>query len=132
MNWNSPYAWLLLGLVLLTLVLIWVPTRFRYRVTASHLEVRFLGFCVRRVSFENIERVSKKPPTFSENWSNTYRPGSRQLVVHRKRGLLKEFVITPRNRYLFKAQLEAAMRGEVLSLAAEPVETVEGGVAAEG
>ena len=105
------YAWLLIGLVILALGMIWVTTRFRYRIGEKRLEIRLLGMRVRSVSFENIARVSKRPPTIAENWSNTFRAGTRQLVIHKKRGLFKELVITPRNRYLFKAQLEQAMRG---------------------
>lgn len=126
------YAWLLIGLVMLTMGLIWVTTRFRYHIGEKHLEVRLFGICVRRVAFGNIERVSKRPPTISENWGNTFRPGMRQLVIHRRRGLLKELVITPRNRYLFKAQLEQAMRGGGMVTGLMAVGAEEEGVIGEG
>ncbi len=110
MKTSVLYAWLLIALVLLALFLIWLTSRFRYRITATHVEVLLFGICVRKVSFGNIERVSKRPPTFSENWCNTLKPGTRRLVIHRRKGLLKEMSITPMNRYLFKAELERAMQ----------------------
>ncbi len=111
MKLTALYAWLIIGLVLLTLLLIWLTSRLRYRITATHMEVTLFGVCARRIAFGNIERVSKRPPTFSENWGNTLKPEPRRLVIHRKKGLLKEFSITPMNRYLFKAELERAMQG---------------------
>lgn len=121
MNTNALYAWSLIGLVLLALFLIWVTSRLRYRITATHLEVTLFGICARRVAFGNIERVSKRPPTFSENWCNTLKPMTRRLVIHRKKGLFKEISITPMNRYLFKAELERAMQGDG-SVPARPAE----------
>ncbi len=110
MKTSAFYAWLLIGLVLLTLFLIWTTSRLRYRLTSTDLEVTLFGICVRRVAFGNILRVSKRPPTFSENWGNTLKPAPRRLVIHRKKGLFKEFSITPMNRYLFKAELDRAIQ----------------------
>jgi len=37
------------------------------------------------------------------------KPSHRILVIRRRRGWLKDFIITPKNRYVFKAELEQAL-----------------------
>jgi|ERR1044071_1972944 hypothetical protein len=81
----------------------------RYAVTARHLQVRLFGFCVRRIPFSEIVRVSKRQTRRAEKWCNTLRGSHRMLVIRRRRGWFRDFIITPKNRYVFKAELEAAM-----------------------
>ncbi len=103
--------WLYLPLVLMGLVLLlWVPTRLRYRITRRHLEVTLFGLPIRRVRLANIEKVTKRHSRWAEHWWNTWRPFRRRLMICRRRGLCKNFVITPRYRYAFKAELERAMQ----------------------
>lgn len=90
--------------------LYWLTRRFRYQITAEAVEVLLFGVCVRRLPLADIRAVSKRRSFWSEHWWNTHRTHRRLLVIHRHRGLLKNFVITPRKRYVFKAHLERAIR----------------------
>ncbi|MBU6399803.1 MAG: hypothetical protein KGS61_05745 [Verrucomicrobia bacterium] len=105
------YQWLCLGgVMLLCGLLFWLRTRIRYRITHGYLKVQLLGLTVRRVRLTDIERISKRRAGWAENWWSTWRPFRRTLIVRRMRGLRKDFVITPRYRYEFKAKLEAAVQ----------------------
>ena len=85
----------------------------RYRVTARHLEIRFLGFCLRRIALDDIRYISKRRSGSAEFWWNTLWPAKRILVIRRRTGWLKNFVITPKNRYVFKAELDRARKQPV-------------------
>lgn len=80
-----------------------------YRITQNHLEVTWLGILIRKIRLSDIESVSKRRKRWAENWRNTWRPRHRRLVIRRKTGLLKEFVITPAYRYEFRNRLETAV-----------------------
>ena len=110
-----------LGCVLVCGLAIVLLLRLRYAVTEKHLRVTLFGLCLRRVRLSEIERVSKRQSGPAEKWHNTLKPSHRILVIRRRHGLLKEFVITPKNRYVFKAELERAVAR--LSPAAEGKET---------
>ena len=100
-----------LGLLLLVFGFTWLVTFVRYCITARHFKVTLFGLCLRRVRLEDIESVSKRRPTgLAENWWNTLHPSHRTLVIRRHRGLLRNLVITPKNRYVFKTNLERAMQ----------------------
>ena len=90
-------------------VLVALITRLRYSITDRHLKVTLFGLCLRRVRLSDIASVSKRLGTLAERWHNTLQPAHRVLVVHRRRGLFKDFVITPANRYVFKSELEKAV-----------------------
>jgi uncharacterized protein (UPF0248 family) len=84
-------------------------TQLRYSITDRHLRVTLFGLCLRRVQLSDITSVSKRLVHWAERWQNTLQPAHRVLVIHRRRGLFKDFVITPANRYVFKSELEKAM-----------------------
>ena len=92
-------------------LLILLALQLRYRVTQRHLKVTLFGLCLRRVKLSDIEHVSKRQANWAEKWYNTLRPAHRVLVVRRRRGWFKDFVITPKNRYVFKTELERALAG---------------------
>jgi hypothetical protein len=83
--------------------------RIRYRVTATHLEVRLLGLRLRKIHLTDILRVSKRRRSFCEAWPNTFQTRKRVLVLARRTGWVKYFLITPEHRYVFKHQLKQAM-----------------------
>ena len=91
------------------LFLRWLPRQLDYRITNQHLEVTFFGLPIRRVKLANIVHVSKRHSIWAENWWNTWRPFRRRILVRRRKGLIKNFVITPKYRYRFKAELERAL-----------------------
>jgi hypothetical protein len=87
----------------------WIPTRIRYRIGKNSLQILLFGLPVRWISLNNIEEVSKKHTPWAEQWWNTWKPHRRRLLIHRRKGVLKNVVITPKYRYQFKAELERAM-----------------------
>jgi hypothetical protein len=100
-----------LGLLVGILLFVGMLTRLRYRIGSRHVKVLLFGICIRRVALANIEAVSKRPgPGWSEYWLSTTHPKHRLLVIRRRRGLFRNFLITPRNRYVFKTDLERAIR----------------------
>ena len=105
---KSAVLWVVAALAGGGLVVI-LARQLRYAVTARHLQVRLFGICVRRIPLSEIVHVSKRQSRPAEKWCNTLRASHRMLVVRRRRGWFREFIITPKNRYVFKAELEAAM-----------------------
>src|SRR5437667_9287037 len=99
----------LLGLVAAGGLFLLLALQLRYAITARHLKVMLFGLCIRRIKISDIEYVSKRQTTWAEKWYNTLHPSHRALVVHRRRGWFKDFVITPKNRYVCKAELERAL-----------------------
>src|SRR5436309_3490386 len=99
----------LLGLVATGGLFILLALQLRYSITARHLKVMLFGLCIRRIKISDIEYVSKRQTSRAEKWFNTLHPAHRVLVIHRRRGWFKDFVITPKNRYVCKAELERAM-----------------------
>ena len=100
-----------LGLLVAALIFAWLMTRIRYRIGSRHLKVVLFGVRLRRVALDNIESVSKRAGDgWTERWWSTLKPKHRLLVIRRRRGLVRNFAVTPRNRYVFKADLERAMQ----------------------
>ena len=99
-----------LGLLLFTFWVVWLIGHIRYRITPRHFQVVLFGLRLRQIGLQDIESVSKRHANgWAERWYNTLHPSHRRLVIRRKRGLRRFLVITPRNRYVFKADLERAM-----------------------
>ena len=92
-------------------VLVLLALRLRYTVTNSHLNITLFRLPVRRIRLADIDRVSKRQSRVAERWMNTLRPSHRVLVIRRRRGWPRELIITPANRYVFKAVLERAVAG---------------------
>ncbi|HIL69855.1 MAG TPA: hypothetical protein EYG38_08400 [Verrucomicrobia bacterium] len=82
-----------------------------YLIAKRELRIEFKGIRIRIIPFKDISSISKRRITWAENWRNTFRSRKRRLVIHRKRGLIKDLIITPENRYAFKHRLETAMKG---------------------
>ena len=113
-----------LGLLLLCFAFVWLVGHVRYHITPRHVKVRLFGFCLRRIAIANISSVSKRHSGgLTESWWSTMRPKHRALVIRRRRGLFRNVVITPRNRYAFKHELEQAIE-RLKTPSAESVEKV--------
>ena len=96
-----------LGLLLLIFLMAWLITRVRYVITPRHVRVLLFGVAIRRIPIRTIESVSKRrSPGLAENWWSTLSPKHRSLVLRRKTGLIRNVVLTPRNRYAFKFELD--------------------------
>ncbi|MEW6160804.1 MAG: hypothetical protein AB1813_25530 [Verrucomicrobiota bacterium] len=94
----------------LTGLVAWLCSRIRYCITPRNLQILLFGFPIRQIPLEEIETITKrKPSSMAEHWYNTFKPSHRTLLIRRTRGWCKNLVITPRNRYVFKADLERAI-----------------------
>jgi hypothetical protein len=126
-------SWAIIGFIVVALTgLVWSAFRrnLRYQIGRTSLRVMLSGMTVRRIDLSDIERVDKPRRELrwrdTENWRNTFDDSRRLLVVHRRSGWWRKFVITPKHRYEFRRQLRAAVaeaRGEVPVV--EPDETDE-------
>ena len=102
------YPYLILAAVLVLFVL-WLPSRVRYRITVRHLQILIFGIPVRRLRLDNIKYVGTARVYIAEKWPNGWFPSHhRLLVIRKRRGLIKNFIITPRNRYVVKAEIDRA------------------------
>lgn len=105
----NPAWYALIGLLLM--IGLYVSHRFYYdyRIKGNDLRVTWFGIPVRNLPLDNIESISKRRKFTAENWANTWRPRHRILVLRKRRGWRRDFIITPFYRYEFRNQLEAAM-----------------------
>src|SRR5439155_21669044 len=81
----------------------------RYRITPTHLEVTWLIFTLRRFRLDDVRYVSTRRSFWAEKWYNTWRVRNRRLTLRRKSGLIKTVSISPKNPFVFKAELDRAM-----------------------
>jgi hypothetical protein len=115
-----------LGVLVSILLFLWLLTRIRYRIGSRHVKVLLFGLCIRRIALTSIEGVSKRRGEgWAEHWSSTLHPKHRTLVIRRSRGLCKNFIITPKNRYIFKTDLERALQRSGVRLPQSQPETSE-------
>jgi hypothetical protein len=105
-----------IALVSTTVAILIVFRNLRYNIGKAHLRISLLGIPLRKIKLEKISRITKSRTSPAENWSNTFKSSHRQLVIHRKGGLFKQLIITPRQRYIFKTTLEEAIAKRVKTL----------------
>lgn len=98
------------ALVALILVYLVAIPLIRYRITAQWLLITLLGVPLRWVSLRNIRFISDHAKEACEPWPNTHSPKTRMLIVRKRRGLFRNLMITPQKRFVFKAELEKAIR----------------------
>ncbi len=109
---RDPGVWA--GIVL-GVVVVWLLARrqLEYHIGRTSLRVRLGRLTLRRIDFSDIARVSKPRRDFSwwtsENWRTVFRGSHRMLMIERRSGLFRRFVITPRHRYEFREKLRAAI-----------------------
>lgn len=106
---NLPNLPVILGCLAVIIFLPLAISQIAYRITRRALEVTFCGFCIRRLPLEDIRYVSKHRWEQAEYWPNVLFPRKRVLVIRRRTGRRRDFVITPEQRYVFKANLEQAI-----------------------
>jgi hypothetical protein len=96
---------------LLLLLLFWCMTNMHFRIGSRHLKVLLFGLTVRRIPLDQIANATKREPKGpAERWHSTFKTSHRLLTIERKRGLRRYVCITPTNRYVFLADLKAAVR----------------------
>ena len=101
------------GVVVLLGLRVFLRCRVRYRIGRTELRLQLFGIPIRRVAYDDIEKISKPRRRHGkfqyENWTNTLAGDHRELVIHRRTGLWKKLLITPSNRYEFRKRLETAI-----------------------
>lgn len=110
---------IMLLVILATFLVLFFMVGINYRVTRSHLTITFWGIPIRWAKLSTIVSVSKRRRFTAEQWVSTFRMKHRKLVVRRDKGILREWVITPKYRYVFRQQLEDAIaqaRGSDMSV----------------
>lgn len=98
------------GLIALIVALLLIIPSIRYRVTSRWLLISILGLPVRWVSLRNIRYITDHAKEFAESWPNTFSPHTRLLYIRKRRGFIRTLKITPQKRFVFKAELEKAIR----------------------
>jgi len=115
-----------LGVLLGIFAFVWLVSRVRYRIGSRHMKVFVLGVRLRRISLDSIESISKRAGDgWVERWWSTFHPKHRMLILRRRRGLFRNVAITPRNRYVFKSELQRAIQRQGKSSTQEPSEIDE-------
>jgi hypothetical protein len=79
-----------------------------YRVTARHLQVTWLRIPIRSVRLDHIRNIGTVPVFWAERWPNTFSVGNRCLVIRKRGWLFRHLVITPKNPFVFRAELVRA------------------------
>lgn len=97
-------------LIALTLAYLVVIPLIRYRITSHWLLITLLGLPIRWVSLKNIRFISDHCKEAAEHWPNTHTPKTRTLFIRKRRGFFRNLLITPQKRFVFKADLEKAIR----------------------
>jgi hypothetical protein len=98
------------ALVALILAVLLIIPLIRYRITSRWLLITVLGLPVRWVSLKNIRFISDHCREPYEPWPNTHNSKTRALFIRKRRGLFRTLLITPQKRFVFKAELEKAVR----------------------
>lgn len=101
-----------IGIVIAFVCLVlWLRTQIHYRIGSRHLKILCGGLTLRRIELTGIKRISKREPKgLAEYWTSTFKLSHRMLTIERSSGLRRYIVITPRNRYVFLADLQNAIK----------------------
>lgn len=82
-----------------------------YRIGSKHLLLTVAGIPIRWVRLDNIRNIHTRRTRLAEKWHNKFfSKNDRILVIVKRRGLIKNIEMTPEQRYVFKAELDRAIR----------------------
>ena len=98
----------LVGVPLIVAIPALIILGFSYRVTERHLVVQWLRIPVRRVRLEKIRSVGTTPVWWAERWPCALNWRGRYLVVRKNGWIFNNMVITPKNPFVFRAELYRA------------------------
>jgi hypothetical protein len=109
-EWLPIAAVVLLWLMLIVMLLVMLKS-INFRVGSKYFMVTLLGVPIRWIRIDNIRTIHTRRVRFAERWHNVILPHpDRALVIEKRRGLIKQLLITPEQRYVFKAELDRAIR----------------------
>jgi hypothetical protein len=78
-----------------------------FTIDATHVRVRFYGWAARQVALADVEFAAQDWAFWNEHWTNTV--STRRLVLLRRRsGLFRNFLISPPDPAAFLEELRAA------------------------
>ncbi len=100
-------AWSGVALVAFALLVASVKS-IRYRITRRFLVITWLGLPVRCFRLKNIAHVTPEIFFWAERWYNSFKVRHRALTIHRRTGLFRRVCISPKNRFIFRAELNRA------------------------
>jgi len=78
----------------------------RYVIDDRFLRVMLGGFTMRKIALSDIEFVDTKTPIWNEHWCNCFIACGRVVRIRRKSGIVRNFIITPKERDLFIEELK--------------------------
>jgi hypothetical protein len=84
----------------------WIVPKIRYEIDADSLRVMLGPLTMRRLALADIEFVDTQAPVFNEHWCNCFNCKGRIVRIRRKSGLVRNFIITPRDREALMEQLK--------------------------
>ena len=77
-----------------------------FTVDDGHVRVRFYGYTARRIALSDIEWAAQDWVFWNEHWTNTMNP-ERLVLLRRRNGLFKNFLISPPSPQEFLKELAA-------------------------
>lgn len=77
-----------------------------FTVDEAYVRVRMYGFTVRKVAVSDIEWAAQDWVFWNEHWTNTVNP-KRMVLLRRRTGLFKNFLISPSSPIVFLNELGA-------------------------
>lgn len=80
--------------------------RMTFTVDEAYMRVRFYGYTTRKVALSDIEFAANDWVFWNEHWTNTVNP-KRMVLLRRRTGLFKNFLISPPSPQDFLRELAA-------------------------
>lgn len=112
-DWKPLFVLVTVWLALVILAFISIK-RIGYRIGKKYFMVTLYGIPVRWISFDNIRTIHPHRTRFSEKWRNQiFSSNDRVLTIAKRTGILKHLEISPEQRYVFKAELDRAIRARL-------------------
>ena len=103
MKVTPPLIASLVLLAALSHAILWGMT---FTVDDAWVRVRVYGLTVRKVALADIEYAKSGGVFWNEHWTNTLNP-RRMVMLRRRTGMVKNFVISPPDAAVFLAELQA-------------------------
>lgn len=98
--------YIILGTILVLSALLAAIPQISYKIRRAQLQICFLRVPVRRVYLTQIMKISKHRVPMAEKWPNTLFPSKRILFIQINPKSPRWIMITPEQRYVFKARLK--------------------------
>lgn len=81
----------------------------KFELGSEGVEVKLGSLTLRRIRYDDIESVSDGPAFWNEHWVNFY--PFEYITIRRKSGLIRNFVINPKDKETFVSGLRQRLVG---------------------